>query len=118
MSTPDNELVQLVSNVERTSDRTDETSAGPDTPVFGLNRRSMLKALAATAALPMLTNACATPDSPPGGSAGVASSGGGKVVPGKGPRGTPADPVLINPTPKVPWPMVLTRAELATLAAL
>lgn len=83
----------------------------------GINRRSVLKVLAATAALPMLADACVTPDSAPS-AGGVASTSGGKVIPGKGPRGTPSDPVLINPTPKVPWPMVLTKAELTTLAAL
>ncbi len=116
MSASDNALVQLVSNVERATDHPD-ASATPDTPPVGLNRRSMLKALAATAALPLLADACATPDSTPGANGGAAS-GGGNVIPGKGPRGTPADPILINPTPKVPWPMVLTKAELTTLAAL
>lgn len=113
MSASKNGLVQLVRNVARAADASTDT----DRPTGGLNRRSMLKALAATAALPLLADACATPDSAPGAGAGVAS-GGGKVVPGKGPRGTPADPIIINPTPKVPWPMVLTKSELTTLAAL
>ncbi|MBC8088010.1 MAG: gluconate 2-dehydrogenase subunit 3 family protein [Phycisphaerae bacterium] len=116
MSNSRNDLVQLVRNVEGAADPA-QASAVTDPPTGGLNRRSMLKALAATAALPLLVDACATPDTAPGTAAGVAS-GGGKVMPGKGPRGTPSDPVLINPTPKVPWPMVLTNAELATLAAL
>ncbi len=116
MSASKNDLVQLVSNVERAVDSAD-VSAGPETPTVGLNRRSMLKALAATAALPLLADACVSPDAAPGANSGVAS-GSGKVIPGKGPRGTPADPILINPTPKVPWPMVLTKAELTTLAAL
>lgn len=116
MSHSENEFVQLVSNVGRASDGADDAQA-TDRPSSGVSRRSMLKALAATAALPLLADACGTPDGAPGaGTSGGSSSG--KVTPGKGPRGTPADPVLINPTPKVPWPMVLTKAELTTLAAL
>lgn len=117
MSIRDNEFVQLTSNVERATD--DETPLASDvTPTTGLNRRSMLKALAATAALPLLVDACASPDNSPSAGAGGASSPAGRAVGGKGPRGTPSDPVLINPTPKVPWPKVLTAAELTTLAAL
>ena len=118
MSTPD-DLVQLRSNIEH-------SASDPDAVVpyagNGLNRRNMLKALAATAALPMLADACAVPDSSPSNATGAAgaagASGGGKVVPGKGPRGTPSDPVLIDPKPKVPWTKVLTSAELTTLTVL
>lgn len=114
MSLKDNGLVQITSNVER-ADTDDEP-----TPGVGLNRRNMLKALAATAALPMLADACAVPDSAPGAanSGSVASTGGGKVIPGKGPRGTPADPILINPKPRITWPLLLTASEMTTLTAL
>ncbi|MGV3708040.1 MAG: gluconate 2-dehydrogenase subunit 3 family protein [Gemmatimonas sp.] len=104
------DLVQITSNVERADDGEAATTVG------GLNRRNMLKALAATAALPLLVDGCAVPDSTPGSAS--TSAAGGKVVPGKGPRGTPSDPVLIDPKPKVPWPKVLTPAELTTLASL
>lgn len=117
MSTSDNELVQLVSNVERASESTD-TVASDVQQSSGVSRRSMLKVLAASAALPLLADACTTPDGAPASGTSAGSSVGGKIAAGKGPRGTPADPVLINPTPKVPWPMVLTKAELTTLAAL
>ena len=113
MSLKDNGLVQITSNVERA-----ETDDEP-TPSIGLNRRNMLKALAATAALPMLADACAVPDSSPGASTTtVATTGGGKIIPGKGPRGTPSDPVLINPKPRITWPLLLTQAEMTTLAAM
>ena len=59
MSTSKNGLVQITSNVSRL-DTDDEP-----TPGVGLNRRNMLKALAATAALPLLADACAVPDSAP-----------------------------------------------------
>lgn len=114
MSTSNNDLVQLTSNVER--------AGGDDepTPATGLNRRNMLKALAATAALPMLVDACAVPDSAPNASAGGAgaTAGGGKVIAGKGPRGTPSDPILINPKPRITWPLLLTKSEMTTLEAL
>ncbi len=116
MSTSDKNLVQLSRNVERAS-----SDAETVIPYAGnaLNRRNMLKALAATAALPLLVDACAVPDSSPSNATGAsAAAGGGKVVPGKGPRGTPSDPVLIDPKPKVPWTKVLTSAELATLTVL
>lgn len=113
MSTANNGLVQITSNVERARDDDDEP-----TPSVGLNRRNMLKALAASAALPMLADACTVPDSAPGASTGTIAAGGGKMVPGKGPRGTPSDPVLINPKPRITWPLLLTKAEMTTLAAL
>ncbi len=84
----------------------------------GFNRRDMFKVLAASAALPLLAEACVVPDSSPSNSNGATAAGGGKVVPGKGPRGTPSDPVLIDPKPKVPWTKLLTSAELTTLASL
>jgi len=109
------DLVQLRRNVERSA-----SEAEAVIPYAGnaLNRRNMLKALAATAALPMLADACAVPDSSPSNATSAAVTGGGKVVPGKGPRGTASDPVLIDPKPKVPWTKVLTSAELTTLAVL
>ena len=118
MSTIEDGLVQLQSNVERAAS---DAEPVPEAVVpymgNGLNRRSMLKALAATAALPMLADACAVPDSSPGNSSGATATG-GKVVSGKGPRGTPSDPVLIDPKPKVPWIKLLSVAELTTLSAL
>jgi hypothetical protein len=113
MSLKDNGLVQITSNVERAGGDDDEP-----TPNVGLNRRSMLKALAATAALPMLADACVVPDNAPGAATGTTAAGGGKIVPGKGPRGTPSDPVLINPKPRITWPLLLTKPEMVTLAAM
>lgn len=119
MSASDNDFVQLQSNVERSASTADR-SVDATIPYSGnaLNRRNMLKALAATAALPMLADACAVPDSSPRNATAATAAGGGKVVPGKGPRGTPSDPVLIDPKPKVPWTKVLTPAELTTLTVL
>lgn len=113
MSLKDNGLVQITSNVERAHD--DEPTV---TPSVGLNRRNMLKALAATAALPILADACAVPDGAPSGASTTTAAAGGKILPGKGPRGTPSDPVLINPKPRISWPLLLTKAEMTTLAVL
>ena len=123
MSTSENDFVQLRSNVDRSaSDTGVDTGVDSDTVIpyagNGLNRRNMLKALAATAALPLLVDACAAPDSSPSNATDATAAGGGKVVPGKGPRGTPSDPVLIDPKPKVPWTKMLMPAELTTLTAL
>ncbi len=86
-----------------------------ETPKTGIARRDALKAMAAVAVVPMLTNACA-PD------AKVAATETRTPLPvlgqtpAKGPRGTPSDPDLINA--KVTWDMQLLPSELVTLAAL
>ena len=68
-----------------------------------MKRRDALKAIGLSTALPVLSQV----DQPPK-----------SVQPPlhRGPAGTPSDPDLIRP--KVPWPKVLTGAELATLSAL
>lgn len=130
MSASDLNLVQLTRNAEQAT-AGDTGTAGNEviSPApAGLNRRNMLKALAATAALPLLVDACEAPDSArssnavkggmtPGGRLAAGRGVAGRDV-GKGPRGTPSDPVLINPTPKISWEKVLMPAELTTLAAL
>jgi gluconate 2-dehydrogenase gamma chain len=83
----------------------------------GMGRRDALKAIAATAALATLADACVAPDSAPSPNAGTSKVGGaGTYVTGKGPRGTPTDPFLINA--KVTWSKVLTPAEMTTVTAL
>jgi gluconate 2-dehydrogenase gamma chain len=83
-----------------------------------IRRRDALKAMAATAALAGLADACVAPDSAP--AAGSSSAGpvpaGGAYAAGKGPRGTPSDPFIIGA--KVTWEKKLTPPELTTLAAL
>lgn len=83
-----------------------------------IKRRDALKVLAATAALPLLADACAAPDGSPSASttATTNSGGAGSYAAGKGPRGTPSDPFLKNAKPT--WEMKLMPAELTTLAAL
>lgn len=98
----------------------------PETPIEGvfvaltsnIKRRDALKALAASAALPLLADACATPDAAPGNTPNSATNAGGAgtFAAGKGPRGTPSDPFLIGA--KATWEKKLMPAELTTLAAL
>ena len=99
MADHSNELVKLTSNAK------------------GVNRRDALKAVAAVAVVVAMADACVAPDSAPSASpAPSATGGGGTYAAGKGPRGTPSDPFLINP--KLPWDKILTPAELTTLTAL
>ncbi len=82
-----------------------------------IKRRDALKAMAATAALATFIEACATPDGTPGAASAPAASGpSGTYAAGKGPRGTPSDPILIGA--KAPWTKLLTPPELTTLTAL
>ena len=76
-----------------------------------MRRRTALKVLAAAAAVPAL--GC-QPGSPDGGDAEASMP----PQPADNPlaTGTPTDPDLIAPS--VPWPMLLTDAELVTVAAL
>ncbi|MEP6764741.1 MAG: gluconate 2-dehydrogenase subunit 3 family protein [Gemmatimonadaceae bacterium] len=83
-----------------------------------IKRRDALKAMAATAALATLVDACAAPDGTPGASTASTSAAGGTgtYAPGKGPRGTPSDPFIIGA--KVTWPLLLTPQEMTTLTAM
>lgn len=67
-----------------------------------MDRRDAVKALGLSAALPVLGQSTAPQSQEP--------------PPRRGPAGTPSDPDLVRP--KVPWPKVLTPAELVTLSAL
>lgn len=71
-----------------------------------VSRRALLRATAAGAVLPVLGQAGCKPAARPPEAAG----------PRAGPRGTPADPDLINPT--IWWTRQLAPDELKTLAAL
>ena len=100
MSDNSNDLVKITSNASN-----------------GIKRRDALKAMAATAALAAFVEACAAPDGAPSATATTATNSAvGKYAAGKGPRGTPSDPVLIGA--KVPWPMLLTPPEMTTITAL
>ena len=98
MADNSNELVKLTSNANN------------------VNRRDAFKAVAAVAVVAVLADACVAPDSAPSAGAATTGASSGKFAAGKGPRGTPSDPILINP--KLGWDKVLMPAELTTLAAL
>lgn len=84
-----------------------------------MDRREALKVIAAAAASASIAEGL-TPSvadaQPPVQITRKPKPGAAPVPPKVGPRGTPADPDLINP--KSPWPRILSAGELATLAAL
>lgn len=93
-------------------DSRDEQTPAPQ----GIARRDALKAMAAAAMVPMLSDAAATAPLAPAARAPLPMLDEAQQAKRKGPRGTPSDPVL--QVAKADWPNKLQRRELATLSAL
>ena len=79
----------------------------------GLDRREVLKTMAAAAGLVALSTSGADAQQPAAGQTPTPVRATGPVV---GPRGTPTDPDLLRPS--APWPRKLSASELAALAVL
>jgi hypothetical protein len=100
-----------------TEDMRQETG---DVRVDGVTRRTALRVLGASAALPMLhglgTNEAEAQAKPAATPAAPTAQAAQPVRLMSGPRGTPSDPDLLHP--KKDWPRKLNATELTTLTAL